>query len=109
MSDHVELITESLFKSKLGMWFACQAGAKELLAALDAAKLQIVKKSLVEYAWKQSGQHVRMMDRVEDESERLRAALTSIADKTQEKETNLEMLLGEIYDAVGASLLHTPD
>ncbi len=79
MIDHVELIGESLFKSKLGAWFACQAGAKELLDAFDAAELQIVTKSLVKYAWKQSGQHVRMMDGVEARAELLRVALRTIA------------------------------
>ncbi len=39
-----DVITESLFKSKLGMWFACQAGAKELLAALDAKGLMVCSK-----------------------------------------------------------------
>ena len=42
---------------------------------------------------------------IKADNERLRAALVSIADKTQYQETNLEMLLGEIYDAACTALL----
>ena len=44
MVGNQDMITESLFKSKLGMWFACQAGAKELLAALDNKGLMVSSK-----------------------------------------------------------------
>ena len=42
MTDHVDVIADSLFQSKLGAQFACLSGAKELLAALAAEGLVIV-------------------------------------------------------------------
>ena len=69
MTDHVELIARAL-RTEYPMVIAiADPLAKAVLGALDAAGLMIVTVSLVEYAHKQSQQHVNMMDRLEKEHE----------------------------------------